>query len=54
MNPVLIISAFIIAGLLWLLCSFLYQPIGKIFKKLADDAQKAITEETEFNKDEKS
>jgi multisubunit Na+/H+ antiporter MnhB subunit len=29
-------------GLLWLLCSFLYRPIGKVFCKLWNDAKKAM------------
>lgn len=35
-NPVLIILILIGGGLIWLLCSFLYQPIGKLFKKLME------------------
>lgn len=45
MNPVLIILILIGGALLWLLCSFLFRPIGKVSKKLLDDAKKAICED---------
>lgn len=48
MNPILIILILIGGGLLWLLCSFLYQPIGKLFKRLWDDAKDSM-----FNEEEK-
>lgn len=47
MNPVLIILTIIGGALLWLLCSFLFRPIGKISKKLVDDAKDAMFEEKE-------
>lgn len=49
MNPVLIILIFIGGGLLWLLCSFLYRPIGKVFKKLWDDAKGSMFDEEKEN-----
>lgn len=45
MNPVLIILILIGGGLLWLLCSFTYRPIGKLFKKLWDDAKGSMFDE---------
>lgn len=45
MNPVFFIGLFVGATLIWLLCSFLYKPIGSIGRKLVDDAKQAITEE---------
>lgn len=45
MNPVLIILILIGGGLLWLLCSFLYRPIGELFKKLWDDAKNSMFDE---------
>lgn len=47
MNPVLIILIFIGGVLVWLLCSFLYQPIGGLFKKLWDDAKDSMFDEEE-------
>lgn len=44
MNPVLIILIIIGACLLWLLCSFLYKPLGRLFKRLIDDAIEAMFE----------
>lgn len=54
MNPLLIILIFIGGGLLWLLCSFLFKPLGKIFKKLFDDAKEAMSEETETKNEKES
>lgn len=45
MNPVLIILILLGGALLWLLCSFLYRPIGKFFKKLIDEAKEAMSED---------
>ena len=53
MNPILVIGILLIGFLLWLLLSFAYRPIGKIFKRLADDAKRAMSEdETTENKGE--
>lgn len=52
MNPALIILVGIGAMLLWLLCSFLYRPIGRVAKRLVNDAKKAMFEET-TNENEK-
>lgn len=50
MNPVFFIGLFGMGLLLWLLLSFLYKPIGRIGKRLANDAKRAITEDD--NQDE--
>ena len=50
MNPVFPFMIIILAALLWLLCSFLYTPLGKICKKLWDDAMKAMGIKDEDNK----
>lgn len=52
MNPVLIIITFILLFLFWLICSFLYTPIGKFFKRLWDDAGEAmgLTDKNKENK----
>ena len=54
MNPFLVFLIFLAVGILWLLCSFLYKPIGKIAKRIFDDAKEATSEETtnENNKGE--
>lgn len=52
MNPVLIALIFIGGGLIWLLCSFLYRPIGKLFGKLWGDAKSSMFDEEE-REDEK-
>ena len=44
MNPVFIILVFIGGGLLWILSSFLFRPIGKMPKKLINDAKEAMFE----------
>lgn len=48
MNPILIIFILIGGCILWLLCSFLFKPIGRVLKKLLDDAK-----ETMYGKKEK-
>lgn len=45
MNPVLVLGAFAAGALLWLLCSFLYRPIGKLGSRLVEDAKEAMFEE---------
>lgn len=50
MNPVLVFLIIIGGFLLWLICSFLYKPIGRFFGRLADDAIEAMTEFEEINK----
>lgn len=42
MNPVFVVLVLLAAFLIWLLCSFLYRPIGKIARRLIDDAQEAM------------
>lgn len=42
MNPILIILVLISGCILWLLCSSLFRPIGKVSKKLLDDAREAM------------
>jgi hypothetical protein len=53
LNPVLVFLIIVCAFLLWLICSFLYRPIGRFFKRLITDAKDAMFEETkEENKGE--
>lgn len=53
MHPVLLMMIFGAGFLLWLLCAFLYQPTGKMFKRLFDNAKEEITkEETKGNIEE--
>jgi F0F1-type ATP synthase membrane subunit b/b' len=46
MNPILVFLIIIAAALLWVVCSFLYKPIGRFFNRLIQDAKDAISEET--------
>ena len=53
MNPVLVLGAFAAGALLWLLCSFLYRPLGKLGSRLVNDAKDAMFgDQTEETKDE--
>ena len=45
MNPILVILILLGGFLLWLLLAFAYIPIGKIFKRLTDDAKRAMSED---------
>ncbi len=49
MNPVFIILVLLGGTMLWLLCSFLFKPIGKVFQRLIYDAKEAMTEEEQNN-----
>ena len=49
MNPVLVFLSLIAAALLWLICSFLYKPIGRFFNRLLNDAKEAMFEEENTN-----
>lgn len=51
MNPILILGICVAGFLLWLVCSFLYIPIGRLFTRLAKDAKDAI-EKTDDKKGE--
>ena len=51
MNPVFIILVFIGGGTLWILSSFLFRPIGRVSKKLIDDAKEAMFEEENEKED---
>ena len=42
MNPAFILIVFIAAFLLWLLLSFMFVPIGKLFNKIFKDSNKAM------------
>ena len=50
--PVFYILIFLAACLLWLYLSYLYQPLGKLCRRLWKDAKDAITEEDENKNDE--
>ena len=54
MNPLLIILILLGGALLWLLCSFLFRPIGKIGAKLIDDAKSAMSDENEENEEKEN
>lgn len=45
--PVFYILIFLAAGLLWLLLSSMYKPIGKLGNRIWNDAVDAMTEEDE-------
>lgn len=45
--PIFIILLFLGAGLLWLLCSFCFIPLGKLAYRLLNDARVAITEQNQ-------
>jgi hypothetical protein len=53
MHPVFVIGVFAAGGLLWLLLSILYKPIGSIGKRLIGDAKKAMFEEEQKTNEEK-
>lgn len=53
MNPVLIILVLLGGVLLWLLLSFLYRPIGKIAKKLLEEAKESMEDDETENKQRK-
>ena len=47
MNPVLVMLILMGAFVLWLLCSFLYKPLGKLASRLWEDAMEEMNEEKE-------
>lgn len=53
MNPILIILIFISGGILWLLCSSLFRPIGEVSKKLLNGAREAMYGKKEKEEKEK-
>lgn len=53
MNPVLIILILLGGALLWLLLSFLYKPLGKIAKRLFDDAKESMEDDEKENEERK-
>lgn len=53
MNSILILGIIVAAFLLWLLCSFLYRPIGRLFTRLINDAKEAIEETDDKKENEK-
>lgn len=54
MNPILILWALIGAFIIWLLASFLYRPIGRLFARLFNDAKREMfeTNDEKENKNE--
>lgn len=53
MNPFLVFLIIIAAVLMWIVCSFLYKPIGRFFNRLFDDVKEAVLEENFEEKDNK-
>lgn len=53
MNPLLIILILLGGALIWLICSFLYRPIGRIAKKLFDDAVEAMQDDDSKDNEKK-
>lgn len=51
MNPVLLFLVILALCLVWLLCAFLYRPIGKLFSRLFEDAKEAMFETKEKEKE---
>jgi hypothetical protein len=47
MNPVLLFLIILALFMFWLLCSFLYEPIGKLFSRLINDVKNAMFETKE-------
>ncbi len=45
MNPLLIILFFIGGGIVWVLCSFLFKPIGRFVKRIIEYVYKTIFED---------
>lgn len=45
MNPVFWLLILLGAALLWLLLSFLFRPLGRVSKRLVDDAKREMFEE---------
>ena len=45
MNPIFVFLVILAAFLVWLTFSFLYQPIGRFFGRLVDDAKEAMEDE---------
>lgn len=45
MNPVFWFLILLGAALLWLLLSFLFRPLGRVSKRLVDDAKREMFEE---------
>lgn len=45
MNPVFWFLILLWAALLWLLLSFLFRPLGRVSKRLVDDAKREMFEE---------
>ena len=46
MNPIFVFLVILVAFLVWLTFSFLYQPIGRFFGRLIDDAKDAMQDES--------
>lgn len=54
MNPILVLSAFGVAILLWFVLAFTFKPIGILFGKLFADAIEAMEEENKGKEREKN
>ena len=49
MNPVFPFMIIILAIIFWFLCAFLYTPLGRVCKKIWNDAMKAMGIKDEEN-----
>lgn len=50
MNPVLIVLILVAGFVLWLLLSFLYRPVGRLFMRLWNGAEDAMKDEDKNDK----
>ena len=54
MNPIFVFLVVLGAALLWLVCSFIYRPIGRFFYRLWHDAKEVIDFEEETQNENKN
>ena len=54
MNPVLVFLILVGAVILWLTCSSLYKPIGKLFKCTINKAKNEMFNEEDSNEDKEN
>ena len=51
MNPVFWVIVVVLLVLLWLMLSFLFKPIGRLFMRLVNDAIEEMNEEKEITEE---